>query len=417
MIKYLFIMKKNCFIYGLIFLSCMITAYSTEKSTFTLQELVEIGLKSNPEITARKFETKALREAYLASKRLSNPDFEYTLGDGESYDGDIQRTTQNISVQQPLENPFKRHFRLQINKKSWEAAEINFEYLKLEITSEIKEIFYEILFLKENEELSIKKMSSIEKIYKLIKKRAELGEVKELEALKLSVELLRAQNELNEIKTELKLTKDRLNKFLGNSLSPDFRIIGDLNYVPLGINEDSILNEKLSNHPLIKEKQVLYEQAQNNISYVKWQRFPDFNLAAFSQNMLHGTNQGIGISFDIPLWNLKSREVSEAENLALSQSQELKALQMELSNQVKTKIDRLRLSEQSILLFEEALLKQAQESMRISDLSYHHGEISLIEFLDTQRTYYSILKDFQESLLRWNLDKIALERAVGEELK
>lgn len=410
-------MKKISFIFIFIFLAFVSNVYPKEENTFTIQELIEIGMKSNPEIMAKKMKTESLYEAYLASKRLANPEIEYTTGDAESYDGNIQRVTRNLSLQQSLENPFKRHYRLQINKKTWDAAKLNTQYLKLDITTEIKKIFYEILFFKENLELSIKKKDSIQKIHQLVQKQAELGEVKHLEALKLSVEMLKAQNDLNEVQTELKLSKARLNTLLGNSLPQDFKVRGELRYVPLTFSTETILEEKLSHHPLIKEKQALVEQARNNINYVRWQRFPDFNLAAFSQKMLHGTNQGIGISLDIPLWDFKSKEVLEAENLARSQSQELQALHMELFNQVQSKLSRLDLSEQTIRLFEEALLKQAQESMRISEVSYHHGEISLIEFLDTQRTYFSLLKDYQESLLRWNLDKAALEKVMGGELK
>jgi cobalt-zinc-cadmium efflux system outer membrane protein len=410
-------MKKKPLMFVLVLLFLSADASSLQETCFTLQQLIDLGVKSNPEIMSQNFQTQSLQESYLASKRLSNPEFEYSTGDAKSYDGDIQRITQTLSIQQPIENPFKRHFRLQINKNSWEASQLNAEYLELKIASEIKKIFCEILFLKKNQELAEMKMKSIEQIYHLIQKRAELGEVKDLDALKLSVERIRAENEWNEIKTELKLAKARLNTFLGNSLPQGFMIKGDLEYKPLKINEKSVLDEKLRHHPLIKEQNVLVERAQNNISYVKWQRFPDVNVAAFSQKMLHGTNLGIGISFDIPIWNFKSKEVSEAQKQALSQREKLKALQMELSNQLNSKINRLKLSEQTLRLFEQALLKQARESMRISDLSYHHGEISLIEFLDTQRTYFSILRDYQEALLRWNLDRIALERALGEELK
>ncbi|MBD3413534.1 MAG: hypothetical protein GF421_03765 [Candidatus Aminicenantes bacterium] len=410
-------MRTKTFLFALMILFLSSILLSLEKNTYTLQELIDIGLKSSPEIMTRKFQTNSLYESYLSSKRLSNPELEYSTGDAESYDGDIQRITRNLSVRQVIENPFKRHFRIQVNKKSWEASAFNFEYLKLEIASEIKEIFYEILFLKKNLELAHKKKSSIEKIYHLIQKRAELGEVKDLEALKLSVEMLKAENERNEIQTELKLAKSSLNAFMGNSLPQNFSVNGDLKYTPLDIHEKALIEENLSYHPLIKEKKTLVEQAQNSISFARWQRFPDFNLAAFSQKMLHGTNQGIGITLDIPLWDFKSKEILEAQNQALSQRQDLKALQIELSKQIKSKINRLRLSEQTLRLFEDALLKQAQESMRISELSYHHGEISLIEFLDTQRTYFSILRDHQESLLKWNLDKVALERVIGEELK
>ncbi len=395
----------------------VMAVYPQEKKTFALHELIDIGLKLNPELNETYFNVKALHEAYLASKRFSNPEFEYSIGDSESYEGDIQRITQDISIHQSIENPLKRHFRLQMNKKSWEASELEFEYLKLETTCKIKEIFYEILFLKENEELWNQKKDSIQKIHQLVQKRAELGEVKELEVLKLSVEMLRAQNELNEAETELKLAKDSLNKFLGESLPPDFEVQGELKYFPFKGNEEYFLNEKLNSHPLVIQKKVLFEKAQHTISYVKWQRIPDFSLAAFSQKMLHGTSQGIGISFDIPLWDFKSREILEAENKALSRSHELKRLKIELANQIRSKLNRLNLSEKTIKLFKEALLKQARESLRISRLSYSHGEISLIDFLDAQRTYYSILSDYQDALLKWNLDKVSLERALGDELK
>jgi len=40
-----------------------------------------------------------------------------------------------------------------------------------------------------------------------------------------------------------------------------------------------------------------------------------------------------------------------------------------------------------------------------------------MDYLDSQRTYNSILVDFQEALYMWNADKAALEKAVGEEIK
>ena len=40
-----------------------------------------------------------------------------------------------------------------------------------------------------------------------------------------------------------------------------------------------------------------------------------------------------------------------------------------------------------------------------------------LEFLDAQRTYYSILNDYQDALYNWNLDRAALAKAVGEEIR
>ncbi|GAI36714.1 unnamed protein product, partial [marine sediment metagenome] len=253
------------------------------------------------------------------------------------------------------------------------ASEYLFNFSKLEVTFEIKNLFYKILLLKNKTGFAQKNLDSIKKIHKLIEKRARLGEVKELEAIKLYVETLKAQNELNKIQTELKLAKENLNKFLGYSLPPDFSVLGELDHRPLAMAEKTLLDKALLSHPLVKTKEKDLEYAKSNLSYVKWQRFPDFTLSGFINNELDGKNKGIGISLDIPLWNFKSKEIAEAENLRLKQSEELRALKMEITTEVKVKLNQLRLSEQSINIFHTGLLKQAEESLKISEISYKQG--------------------------------------------
>jgi cobalt-zinc-cadmium efflux system outer membrane protein len=99
------------------------------------------------------------------------------------------------------------------------------------------------------------------------------------------------------------------------------------------------------------------------------------------------------------------------------EKEELRALRMEVVTAVKSRINQLRLSEHSLRIFHQGLLKQAEESLKIAEVSYTQGEISLIDYLDSQRTYHSILNDYQDSLYQWNADKAALEKAIGEKIQ
>jgi cobalt-zinc-cadmium efflux system outer membrane protein len=383
----------------------------------SLQELVDIGLANSPQIAAKVQEVNARHAAFKAAKRLTNPELTLAWGNAESYDALEQRNTSEFVISQPLENPFKRHYRIQVFERDWEATEYLLEFAKLGLVYEIKNHYYQILLQKKKSDLAKKNADSIAEIHRLILKRAQLGEVKQLEAIKLQVESLRAQNAVNKIWTELQLAKERLNKFLGNSLPLDFRVQGELEYVPLELDEQALLTEILPSHPLIKEKQKRNEQAQENIRFVKWQLLPDFKLIGFSKKELDGRNRGLGITFDIPLWNWKRKEVAEAESLLLKQDQELRTIKMELATEAKTRINQLGLSARALKLFSTGLLKQAEESLKIAEVSYRHGEISLIDYLDSQRTYFSIMTDYQDSLYAWNADRAALERAIGEELQ
>jgi cobalt-zinc-cadmium efflux system outer membrane protein len=409
-------MRTHFFLLPLVFLFLCTAINAETNEGYSLQQLIDIGLENSPQIAAMVAEVDAKHAAYKAAKRLRNPELSFAWGKAESYDKFEQRNTSEFVISQPLENPFKRHYRIQVSERGWEASEYLLEYTKLELTYEIKKHFFQILLQKKKAELAKKNADSIAEIHRLIAKRAQLGEVKELEAIKLQVESLRAQNALNLILTDLKLAKERLNKYLGNMLPLDFNIEGELEYIPLNADEQVLLTEILPLHPLIKEKEKRNEQAAENIRFVKWKLLPDFRLVGFSKKELDGTNKGLGISFDIPLWNWRTQEVDEAESLLLKQNQELRTIKMELSTEAKTSVNQLRLSSRAIKLFTTGLLKQAEESLKIAEVSYTHGEISLIDFLDTQRTYFSIMTDYQDSLYAWNADRAALERAIGEDL-
>ena len=409
---------RNKIIVVLIFLLFIPSLSSPqEKRAFTLDQIINLGLSHNPWLLAKAQEVEAKKFAFQASKRLANPSLELNIGEGKSYDNTVRRDTEGLFLTQPLENPFKRHYRIQMYENDWEASEHLFRFLRLETIYEIKMLFYKLLLLENKEELAQRNLESLEETYQLILNRVKLGETRELEAIKLYVETLKAKNELNKIRTEWELARENLNKSLGNVLPSDFSILGKLEYRPQPLEEQSLLGKALISHPLIKGKEKDLEFAESQLKYVRWQRLPDFELSGFINKELHGRNKGIGVSLDIPLWSFKSKEIAQAESLLEKKNQELMALRMDIATEVKSRLNEQRLSEQALKLYHEGLLKQAEESLKISEQSYKQGEISLIDYLDSQRTYYSIIKDYQDSLYTWITNKSALEKAIGEEIK
>ena len=410
-------MKKLRFFF--VFLVFLVPALSfpQEKIEFTLEDIIRIGLEKNPWIAARQSAVQAKQEAFLAAKRMDNPEFEVQAGKGESYDGMEIRNTSGFAISQPIENPFKRRHRLLMYENAWKATESLSDFSKLEFVFEIKNLFFQILFFNKIEELAQKNFESIAEIQRLIEKRVQFGEVKELEAIKLSVETLKAQNELNKIRSDLALVKGNLNSLLNNSLPSNFSVRGLLDFLPFSADEESLVTKTQLSYPLIKQKEFEVKAALNNISRLKWKRLPDFKLRGFSNKELDGTNTGFGLSLDVPLWNFNSREIAEAEFLVRQHEAELRALLLDISAEVKSKLSKLHLSEQTINLFHTGLIKQAEESLKISEVSYKEGEISLIDYLDSQRTFFSIMFDYQDSLFTWNMDKAALEKTIGEDIK
>ena len=390
---------------------------SAQSAAYSLEEILDMALKNNPLLAARTSQAEAEYSAYKASSIWSNPRIDLGVGQAKPYDRTFVRNTREISLHQDVENPLKKHFRTLSRKNSWEASKLQLQAQRLDVLFQVKYQAYKILLLSKLQSLSTDNFKSIEEIHRLIKTRAELGEVKELEAIKLYVETLKARNALNRIKTEERIARDTLNAYLGNVLPRDYTISGTLDFSPLSLDEKTLTERALQNHPSLLGKLKLLESADSLIQFFKWQRLPDFTLTGFTKRELDGTNNGIGLSLSLPLWDWKTRDVAEAEALYHMEKEELRALKLEIKAGIRAEVGHLKLSQQTIRLFLDGLLKQAEESLKIADISYREGEISLMEYLDSRRTYTDIKKNYQEALFQFHLEKASLSKALGEEIQ
>ncbi|MBM3284855.1 MAG: TolC family protein [Candidatus Aminicenantes bacterium] len=386
---------------------------SAPETGYTLEEIIAIALERNPRIAAGALETEARESAYQASKRLINPQFEFGLGRAEYHDRPEGRKTFSLAVTQPIESPFKRRHRIEIEKTAWEEA-IHFQSFRtMEVIFDIKLGFYSLLLLQEREVLLKRIARSVREMEALVRKRAELGEVKHLDAIKLQVEALKAENEIAALQAEIEQGRENLNVLLDNALPPGFKVSGKLDSRPVSLDADALIERALVGHPLIQAGVRQLEQRRHNVLFVKGQRFPDFALTGFAGSGLDGINKGAGITLSIPLWNFRSNELAEALSLSRMSERELGAVRSELVKDIRNCVRRFRLAEKTLSVYTAGLLRQVEESLAIAEVSYREGEISLLDFLDSQRTYNSVLGDYYQALFAWNVEMAALEKAAG----
>jgi len=385
------------------------------QQSYSVDDLVTLGLESNPRLLAQTSQAEAGRAAWQASRRLFNPSLDLEFGSAESYDSLTKRNVSGISVSQLIENPVKRSHRISMAESEWMGADQTRRAIELEVVFEIREHAFLILLLEAREELARKSLSSLEEAYGLIATQVRLGETRELEGIRLDVEVRMARYQLNTIVTEKRYAAGHLNALLGNTLPEGFTVAGELTWEPLSIGNRAV--EALQSHPLIGRSESDLAYARSQLGLARSLIIPDPAISGFRSEELDGRISGLGISFEFPLWNQNAKEVSRSRSIADMMNWELEKTRLDLSTEIALRQGHLALSTEQIGIFEEGLLNQAEVILRLSEISYRQGEISLLEFLDAQRTYYSILNDYQDSLYNWNLDRAALAKAVGEEIR
>ena len=383
------------------------------QGSYTLENLLRIGRERNPNLLS----IRAGRDALIAGRRdagrFENPELEYETGEGDAFESSETRSLRGFAVRQTIENPLARHYRLESLQNEVYAAEEEVRFGTLGVDYEIRLHFYRILYLRELVGLARLNEEALDEIRELIETRARAGEVRDLEAIRLRVEHMRAQNEVQAVELELAQFRQHLNMYLGNVLPADYALTGGLTADLIAPAFDQLEREILPQHPLLQQASRHREAAnqQMRASQVAW--FPDPVVSATSAKEMDGDIFKVGIGFEIPLWN-QSRAATERDRQTLRQLEHREeGVRLELQADLMIHHNQLLLHRQTLQLFQEGLMEEADTSMEIAETSYREGEISFVEYLDARRTYQSIQIEFQQALYDWNRELAELDRAVG----
>ncbi len=383
------------------------------QTSYALDDLLRIGRDRNPTLQALRAEKSAMEAHRRASGRWENPELEYEWGTGDPFEGGGSRSISGFSARQVLENPLTRHFRLGSVQALVEAAGEDVRAGVLDVEFEIRMHYYRVLFLQERVGLARLNEEALSEIRALIETRARVGEVRELEAIRLRVEHMRARNEMEAARMELDQFRRHLNTFLGNVLPADFTLEGSLEATGEVPDLEVITRDLLPTHPALVRAQKEREAAEKVLRENQFRWLPDPVFSGTSKKELDGEVRTLGVGLQIPLWNQSRAASQEASQRVRVQEYREEALRLELEADLMIHHNHLRLNRQTLRLFQEGLLEEAEASMEIAETSYREGEISFMEYLDARRTFQSIQIQYQQALFDWNVERATLDQAAG----
>jgi outer membrane protein, heavy metal efflux system len=127
-----------------------------------------------------------------------------------------------------------------------------------------------------------------------------------------------------------------------------------------------------------------------------------------------GANNGSFLfNIQIPIFDRNQGEIART-HAAITQSQETEtATQQAVMTDVSTAYDALKTGDQIIQLYRSGYLKEAKDSLTISQYAYQRGAASLLDFLDAERSYRTTQLAYRQTLATYMLAVEQLREAVG----
>jgi cobalt-zinc-cadmium efflux system outer membrane protein len=384
---------------------------------YALPELEEMALKTHPALKVAGAEIKKSEAELRIARQYPNPEAEGSMSKQKGLENGAYATGYSFSLSQTIEWPGRRGKRQESARFGIDAVNQKLTHEQINVRARCREIFYRVLADEQLVKIAAENLESAKKLLDIAEKRVRLGESRPLELVKARVEFFSLEREYDKAKTTLAGDRQVLQQFLGGALPADFTLTGEAEAIETAVPLKRWQDAAFASHPLLAAQEAQVRQAESTLGAERQAWVPDLTVKAFHVRDVDLKATGGGLSIPLPLWNRKEGEVAKAAAAKSQADSELRLLKQDLETRLAAQYSLYATARRQVESFQNAILKEAAESLRVAQFSYEHGETSLLELLDSRRVYQGTEQDYYKARLDYQLARVELWRLAGGGVK
>lgn len=358
-----------------------------------IERAVQIALERDAVINVYQSRRDAYLELSVAEDTLPDPKIKLGMMNlpTDTFEKNQEPMTQTqIGIQQmfPRGNSLEIKSRRAISMSVAENAK--FENQRRNVIREVRETWLELYYWLNAENVVRENRNLFSKLVSVTQQQYAAGRQKQQDVIRSELELGMLDDRELKIKTQLEITREKLEKYIGSDLKeinpenelPEFKVV----------NNNNIWLEK---HPMVSMENAMVQTNEQNVELANQSYKPSWMLDVTygkRENTVAGAERADFVSamimFDVPLFTGKQQDKKVAAskhrlNSALNAKQErIRSLeQMWRSNLLKEK----RLT-QRIKKYTELLVPKASENVKSALYAYQSGRGSFTALMRAQIT-------------------------------
>lgn len=394
---------------------------SAGPSRITLDDALRLALQHNHALLAMRSTVLQSQAGEITANLRPNPvlawDAQFIpIFQPDQFSGDYMNNNAqfDIGASYLFERGKKRQHRLRAAQDATAVVRSQVTDSERQLTFNVAQQFINVLLAESTLAFAQQDLDSFQKTVEISEARYHAGAMSEGDLLKIKLQLLQFQSDVSAAKLARVQALAGLRQFLGFASVPDdFDVTGDLDYQPV---QTTLADLKT----LASQSRPDLAAAQQNITAARSQEaLAEVNA---KQDLTAGMNythtagvSSAAFAFNIPLavFDRNQGEIARTR-YAITQAQEQAS---ETAQQVSTDVvdafQNLRTNDQIVQLYRSGYVDQARQSRDISEYSYRRGAASLLDYLDSERTYRANQLAYRQALASYMLAVEQLRQAVG----
>src|SRR5712692_2355062 len=346
----------------------------------TLDEAVALALRENRSLRAKQFEHQATRAGEITAGLRPNPVGTYSSDHLGARNVDREYA---VSVGQPIELGGKRERRLDSARAATRVSELE--------------------------------LADVERIQRF---RAERGDISELELTRIQIQRFAFERDTADARQAIQSAKIGLRALAGqDSLPSDFEIAGDLDFRDRSFDREELYRITIANRPDVRAAEAARDKARADVNLARANAWWDVTPQVEYRRVGADSTIGIGVSVPIRIFDRNQGEIARTR----AEVQRSEALRQASAVQALADVDAalasVVTSRDKVILLRDTYLPKAQRARETVEFAYRRGGVSLLDFLDAQRTYRETALENIRSMGAFWGSLYQLEAAVGGALE
>ena len=404
---------------GLLGVSC--SAQQTQ--SYSWQQLQDLLVRSNPTLRAQEQSIVSNKAAEMSAAARPNPTLQNDT------------TSATIGIYQEFEIGGKRSARIRSAKLATQISQTDAADARRTLTLNLRQAYVAALQAKSNLQFARDNLANYQHTVDLNREMLQAGEISRADFLRIQLQTLQFETDLDDATLNLKTAKSTLRGLLGNANLPeDFDINGELKAQPFDSKLDDLRKLALENRPDLKSAETGRLKAAADLRLAQADRWPDPTIGIsflHTGNEMPGpqwfepfypkgsTSNAMGLGFasiQIPIFNRNQGEIARTRSEQIRADCLAQAAQNQVIQDVDSAYAQFDSARNRLNLYEKTYLATAKESLDIEEFSFHKGGASVLDFLDAERTYRATQLAYHQQLAAY-LDALAqLQSAAGLEV-
>jgi len=383
---------------------------------FSLQQLIDLAFEKNPVLGISKAQEDAAQATLTTARAYYNPEVEVLSGPSRYRSGPSDaRSNYFVGISQPLEFTDVRAARREIAESNINLASSNSVLTQVDLRTRVKSAFYNVVQRQAFLDISSADRQLLNQIRERVKLRVDVGEAPKYELIKADTEALAAERDYQAALVKVNEAKTLLRGLIGATLPQDFDVSGNL---PMQQNLPALnqLLEKLPESPSLQQVKKVTEIAEAKLKLEESLRMPGLTLKAGVDTDPDVSMLRLGLAIPLPLWNRREGQIAEASAFVRQTQSVFGERELLLNRDLQAGYQRYLIAQGQLDAFENGLLKQAEASLKVAESAYRFGERGILEYLDAQRVYRGVRRDYLAAKYDYVNAMLEVERLLGTEL-